>query len=380
MRGDLALLNGEVHDLVRASAVTPGVDVRRAGSHVGVTEDAAVVGLDAAVLERERSGVRRSAQPVKHRLGADFVLLAVSLVHDHFFVAVLPRVGERAAGVDGDAFVEEGGLHFAGDIVVERLENVRAALEQRHFDIESRKKLGELDRHRAAAKHDDRLGQRLKLEGVVAGDAAELGQARQRQLGDPRAGGNHEVAGGDRLAVVQLERVRVAEHGQGADQLEAAVLQLAAPIAGELLDHRCFAPHHRRIIEADFARFEAPELRAPGLEPHIGRVQQRFRRHATAQDAEPAQFPAGLDDDGAFAGGSGRTGGGIAGAASADHGNIKIVIFHITWPRCNQAKANRKGLSCRTVSKRHFRRASSRGRFQRRVRWRRCPWQGACGR
>ena len=275
---------------------------------------------------------------MKHRLGADFVLPAVALVHDHFFVAVLPRVGERAAGVDGDAFVAEGGLHFAGDIVVERLENVRAALEQRHFDIESRKKLGELDRHRAAAKHDDRLGQRLEPQGVVAGDAAELGQARQRQLGDPRASGNHDVAGGDRLAVVQLERVRVAEHGQVADQLEAAVLQLAAPIAGELLDHRRFAPHHRRIIEADFARFEAPELRAPGLEPHIGRVQQRFRRHATAQDAEPAQFPAGLDDDGAFAGGGRGARRGVAGAASADHGDVKIKCSHVHLAKVYRSK------------------------------------------
>ena len=61
MRGDLALLNGEVHDLVWSGAVAPGENVRCARSHVGVTEDAAALGLDAAVLERERSGVRRSA-------------------------------------------------------------------------------------------------------------------------------------------------------------------------------------------------------------------------------------------------------------------------------------------------------------------------------
>ena len=161
---------------------------------------------------------------MKHRLGADFVLHAVSLVHDHFFVAVLPRVGERAAGVDGNAFVEEGGLDFAGAVVVERLENVRAALEHSHFDIEPRKKLGELERHSAAAEHDDRLGQRLEPQGVVAGDAAELGQARLRQLGDPGAGRNHDVFGSHRFAVVQLERVWVTKPSQGADQLEAAVL------------------------------------------------------------------------------------------------------------------------------------------------------------
>ena len=161
---------------------------------------------------------------MKHRLGADFVLYAVALVHDHFFVAVMPRVHERTTGVDGNALGAEGGLDFAGAVIVERLENVRATLEQRHFDIESRKKLGELERHRAAAKHDDRVGQRLEPQGVVAGDAAELGQARQRQLGDPGAGANHDVFRSHRFAVVQLERVRVTKPSQGADQLEAAVL------------------------------------------------------------------------------------------------------------------------------------------------------------
>ena len=114
---------------------------------------------------------------MEHRLGVDFVLPAVVLVHDHFFVAVLPRVDKRAAGVDGDPLIAKGGFDFAGDVVVTRLENVRAALEQRHPGIEPRKKLGELHRHRAAAEHDDRLGQRLEPEGVVAGDATELGQA-----------------------------------------------------------------------------------------------------------------------------------------------------------------------------------------------------------
>ena len=53
MRGDLALLNGDVHDLVRAGAVAPGENVRRARSHVRVAEDAAVLGLDTGVFERE---------------------------------------------------------------------------------------------------------------------------------------------------------------------------------------------------------------------------------------------------------------------------------------------------------------------------------------
>ena len=56
---------------------------------------------------------------MKHRLGSHLISCAVLLVDDHFVVAVLPRVDERAAGVDGDAFVAEGGLDRAGDVVVD---------------------------------------------------------------------------------------------------------------------------------------------------------------------------------------------------------------------------------------------------------------------
>ena len=217
VRGGFALLDGDVHNLVRAGAVAPGEDVRRAGSHLRVAEDATFVRLDTGVLEGERGGVGRAAQPVKNRLGAHLMPCAVLLVDDHFVVAVLPRVDERAAGVDGDALVAEGGLDRAGDVVVKGAQNIRATLEHGHRDVEPREELGELDRHRAAAEHDDRLWQRLEPQGVVARHAAELGQAGQRQVGNPRAGGDHDLPSGDRLAVVQLERVRVAELGQGAN-------------------------------------------------------------------------------------------------------------------------------------------------------------------
>ena len=53
VRGDFALLHRKVHDLMRPGTVASGENVRRAGSHVGVADDAAVLGLDAGVLESE---------------------------------------------------------------------------------------------------------------------------------------------------------------------------------------------------------------------------------------------------------------------------------------------------------------------------------------
>ena len=156
--------------------------------------------------------------------------------------------------------------------------------------------------------------------------------------------------GGDRLAVVELECVRVAEPGRATDQFEAAVLQLAAPVAGEFLDHRRLAPHHCREVEADLARLQAPDAGAPGLVPHIGRVQQRLGRHAAAQDAQSAQFPAALDNDGATTAAGGRPCGGVAGAAAADHRNLEVVFPHVAWPRCNGERAKREELTFFSLS------------------------------
>ena len=74
------------------------------------------------------------------------------------------------------------------------MQDVGAALNQRHPDAEPGEELRKLDGHRAAAQHDERLGQPGQAEGRVAGEVAHVLKLRQRRGGDDRAGGDDEIA------------------------------------------------------------------------------------------------------------------------------------------------------------------------------------------
>ena len=51
--GDFTLLDGDVDDLVRPGAIAGGVNVRRAGLHEVVRDDAALLRSDAGLVEVE---------------------------------------------------------------------------------------------------------------------------------------------------------------------------------------------------------------------------------------------------------------------------------------------------------------------------------------
>ena len=113
-----------------------------------------------------------------------------------------------------------------GGIVVERAQDVGAALDQSHPDAEAGEELRELDGHRAAAQHDEGFGEAGQAEGRVAGEIAHVLKLRQRRGGDDRPGGNDEICGGELVARAQFERVRVGKAGEGAQELELAVGEL----------------------------------------------------------------------------------------------------------------------------------------------------------
>ena len=178
--------------------------MRRIRLHLRIADDAASLGLYAGVLELERPGVRRAAQPVENRLGPHFASFPGLLVDDDLIRPLGTGVRERATGVDGDAFVAKSRLHLGASIVIKIPQDMCAALQHRHLNIEPCKKLGEFKRHSPTAQHDDRLGQRLQFKRIVTGHTAQLGQGHQRQVSHARPCGNHELPGGDRPAIVDL--------------------------------------------------------------------------------------------------------------------------------------------------------------------------------
>ena len=103
--------------------------------------------------------------------------LAVVLEGDFLPVANAAGIQELGAGVKVDAFAAEDLLQFGGGIVIELVQDVGAALDQSHADAEPGEELRQLNRHRAAAQHDERFGQPAQAKGRVAGQVAQRHQA-----------------------------------------------------------------------------------------------------------------------------------------------------------------------------------------------------------
>jgi hypothetical protein len=89
--------------------------------------------------------------------------------------------------------------------------------------------------------------------------------------------------------------VRIQKAGFRADEFEFAMVQLLPAICGEILDLCILVRHYFREIKIYFFSFEPPRLGALGQMFHFRRIQHRLRRHATAQNAQAADFASALN-------------------------------------------------------------------------------------
>lgn len=163
---------------------------------------------------------------------------------------------------------------------------------------------------------------------MVAGNVADFGKLGQGRRGNGGTGGDDKMfcpesfwetdarafdggevnmmvrtfhsASGDfrRVDGRQFQRVWIREARVSAEELELRIRQLLAAIAGEILDHPILASHHFREIKSGFRDAQTPGARVSGEMKHLGRVEQRLRWHAAAQDAETAHFSSTFNDDG----------------------------------------------------------------------------------
>ena len=93
-------------------------------------------------------------------------------------------------------------------------------------------------------------------------------------------------------------------------------------------DQRIFPRHDFGEVKGNFSGAHAPRCRVFGEMFHFRRVEQRLRRHAAAQDAQPADFRAAFDDDGFQARAGRRSRRRVTAAAAADDRHVKIKSFH----------------------------------------------------
>ncbi len=142
--------------------------------------------------------------------------------------------------------------------------------------------------------------------------------------------------GDRRLGIAQHDRVRIEKACRGADELEFATGQLLAAIIRKLFDERVLARHHLRKVEPHIFRPDTPRRGMAGAVQDFSGIQQRLRRHATAQDAQPAHFRPAFDHDCSQTGARHRPRRRVTGAATAENGDIVVEYFF----HCGQSKSH----------------------------------------
>ena len=305
MRRNFALLHGEMHDLVWPGAIAGGVNMRRAGLHEFVRHDASAIGGDASLIKVQRRGVWHATESKQDFFSGDGHSLALVLERNGFLQTIATRVGQLRVRENLNAVAPEDLLHFHPGIGVELAQDVLTALDERDLDTKSREELRQLHRHRAAAEDDQGFWELRQCQGVVAGNIADLAKPRQRRWRDDRAGGDHEMRGGQRPGIVR-----------------------------KFLNQRVLTRHYFREVKTDIFRPDAPRPGMTGKVPDFCGVEQCLRGHTATQDAQPTNFVTAFDYDCPQAGtrcGPRRR---ITSAAAAENSDIVVkAVLRIVYGR-----------------------------------------------
>src|SRR5579859_3440523 len=115
----------------------------------------------------------------------------------------------------------------------------------------------------------------------------------------------------------------------GPDEFEFTGIQLLHAVIGEIFDERIFPRHDPLEIEPDPSGVNAPWSGMAGQVHHLGGIKQRLGGHATAQDAQPANFVATFNNDDSQTRARCRSCRRITGAAATQNCHVKIKSVHV---------------------------------------------------
>src|SRR5438552_2885486 len=107
---DFALLHRQVHNLIRAGAVTGGENVRHAGAHVRICDDATGLQPHAKPLKAEPSDVWATAEAEEDFFSLDADLLLVMRESDFFLGRHATGVEQTRTGIKLDALAAKHGF------------------------------------------------------------------------------------------------------------------------------------------------------------------------------------------------------------------------------------------------------------------------------
>ena len=133
-----------------------------------IGNDSAAIRSNSDFVEPERICIGNPAQGVKDFFRAHTQRFALVLKMNFFLRANLAGLDDFGLGINGHAFAAKNLFELARGVGIKFVQDVRAALDERHFDAESLKKLRELARRCASTENDNRFRQTSEFERGIA--------------------------------------------------------------------------------------------------------------------------------------------------------------------------------------------------------------------
>ena len=314
--------------------VTDGIEPVHAGAAVGVCHDMGAVNLDAQFLQPQSFGIADDAHGGDDRVECHFLNLAV------FF----DMGGHRAFGAvelldcgffkDRHALLLEGLAGEGGDFLVLDGQDAVHHLDHGRVGAQRVVEAGEFDADGARADDQQLFRHPGRDKGVAVGPDQIAVRFEPRQFAGARAGGQHDVGGGqvfgalvggDGHAALGGDRCIAHDHG------DLVLLHQMADARGELLGHPARAFHDGIQIVGDIVGAEAEFLGPVHQVEHFGGAQHRLGRDAAPVEADAAQILA-LDNHDLEAQLRGADRCDISPRPRADHDQVKCFGRHARPP------------------------------------------------
>ncbi len=302
------IVNCDVATILQPHARQPEPRTVRFATH---GHEQPVPGHGAAVLQLDRDLL--TVPTHRHSLGAD------------------QRVGTKSAKRLPDLLPDERLLVH---------EQRRSGLDHRHLRPERGPGRRHLHPDHAPAQHQQSLGHLLGSRDLAVGPVADLGESRDRRDRGGAAGREDHSLAREQHVVTEHHAPLAVEPRATAEQLDSAVLQPrqlrgVVEVVNYLVTSSQGSPH----IERAGDRLRGAR-HPPGLVQHLGRAQQRLRRHARVERAFAAdQVP--LDDRDAPATARCETAcGNLTSRARTDYDDIKFAFQSRTEANRTERDAN----------------------------------------
>src|SRR6185437_1839587 len=291
---DYAFMHALVREPWRTDEIADGPDAGRTGGAPFVDDDVGFLDLHARLLQPDVLDIADDADGKDHAIHRERFGLAVFRFQGGGDGVRAPlQLFDRGGGFDFHALLHERLVRELGDFFVFDREHAVEYFHHRHVASQRAIEAGELDADGAGAHNQQRFRESVGDHGFAISPDQLAVRLQSGERAGARAGGEHDVLGGDlfRLAVLgDGDLACTGEFGFAVDDLDLVLLHQEGDAVGKLVGDLARTVHDLRQIEFEIVGAETEFVQAMHQVPDFRGAQQRFRRDAAPVEADAAEL------------------------------------------------------------------------------------------